>query len=99
MNAKQIWQTTIERLQPKVHPAAFTTWFQGTDAISFQDGIFIVRVPTTFAKAHLEGRFLDVIRSNLVEVTGGPVEVQILVAKDSAAEQENSSLTPDERQR
>ncbi|HEX3384783.1 MAG TPA: DnaA N-terminal domain-containing protein, partial [Mucilaginibacter sp.] len=65
MNAKQIWQTTIERLQTKVQPAVFTTWFQGTAALSFQDGIFIVGVPTTFAKAHLEGRFIDLIRSIL----------------------------------
>ena len=82
MNAKQIWQTTIERLQTKVQPAAFTTWFQGTDAISFQDGIFIVRVPTTFAKAHLEGRFLDLIRSILAEVAGSQVEIRFLVSKE-----------------
>lgn len=82
MNAKQIWQTTIERLQTKVQPAAFTTWFQGTDAISFQDGIFIVRVPTTFAKAHLEGRFLDLIRSILAEVAGRQVEIRFMVSKE-----------------
>ncbi len=82
MNAKQIWQTTIERLQSKVQPAVFTTWFQGTAAISFQDGVFIVRVPTTFAKAHLEGRFIDLIRSILSEVAGGPVEVRFVVSKE-----------------
>ena len=84
MNAKQIWQTTIERLQTKVQPAVFTTWFQGTSAYSFQDGIFVVRVPTTFAKAHLEGRFVDLIRLILSEITGGPVEVQFVVAKEVA---------------
>jgi chromosomal replication initiator protein len=83
VNAKQIWQTTIERLQTKVQPAAFTTWFQGTDAISFQDGIFIVRVPTTFAKAHLEGRFLDLIRSILAEVAGRQVDIRFLVSKEA----------------
>ena len=89
MNAKQIWQTTIERLQAKVPPAVFTTWFQGTTALSFEDGVFVVGVPTTFAKAHLEGRFLDVIRSILSEVTDGPVEVQITVAKDFSTGQDN----------
>ncbi len=84
MNAKQIWQTTIERLQAKVNPAVFTTWFQGTSALSFQDGIFTVRVPTTFAKAHLEGRFIEAIRSVLSEVTGDIVEVQFVVAKETS---------------
>ncbi len=84
MNAKQIWQTTIARLQAKVSPAVFSTWFQGTSAVSFQDGVFVVRVPTTFAKAHLEGRFIDIIRSNLTDITGQPVDVQFVVAKDTA---------------
>lgn len=82
MNAKQIWQTTTERLQTRVSSAIFTTWFQGTSAISFQRGVFVVRVPTTFAKAHLEGRFLELIRSLLSEVTGENVEVQFIVARE-----------------
>ena len=83
MNAKQIWQTTIEKVQSRVSPAVFTTWFQGTAALSFQDGVFVVRVPTTFAKAHLEGRFIDLIRSILSEVTTRPVEVRFVVAREN----------------
>ncbi len=83
MNAKQIWQTTIERVQTRVPQAVFTTWFQGTAALSFQDGVFVVRVPTTFAKAHLEGRFIDLIRSILSEVTASPVEVRFVVAREN----------------
>ncbi len=88
MNAKQIWQTTIERLQTKVSTAVFTTWFQGTSALSFHDGVFVVRVPTTFAKAHLEGRFLESIRSILSDVTGTAVEVQFVVSKEAPTEME-----------
>ncbi|HEV2582083.1 MAG TPA: DnaA/Hda family protein, partial [Ktedonobacteraceae bacterium] len=83
MNAKQIWQTTIERLQTRVQPAVFRTWFQGTAALSFQENILIVRVPTTFAKAHLEGRFVELIRSILADVTGSQVEVRFVVAKET----------------
>src|SRR5580700_11190731 len=83
VNAKQIWQTTIERLQAKVQPAVFSTWFQRTSAHAFEDGVFIVAVPTTFAKAHLEGRFVDVIRPIIAEVVGGPVELQFVVAKET----------------
>jgi chromosomal replication initiator protein len=83
LNAKQIWQTTLEKVQSRVSPAVFTTWFQGTAAISSQDGVFIVRVPTTFAKAHLEGRFLDLIRSILSEVTANQLEVRFVVAREN----------------
>ena len=91
MNAKQIWQTTIERVQPKVSAAIFTTWFQGTTALSFQDGVFTVGVPTTFAKAHLEGRFIEMIHSILTEVAGTSLEVQFVVLKETPEQGENAT--------
>ncbi|GAC1650769.1 MAG: chromosomal replication initiator protein DnaA [Ktedonobacteraceae bacterium] len=97
MNAKQIWQTAIERLQTRVTPAAFTTWFQGTSALSFQDGVFIVCVPTTFAKAHLENRFIEPIRSILTEITGDTVDIQFMVAKDTFDSSESQSLPQSRR--
>ncbi len=84
MNAKQIWQTAIERLQTRVNAAVFTTWFQGTSALSFQEGVFIIRVPTTFAKAQLETRFIELIRSILTDITGKAVEVRFEVTKETA---------------
>ena len=93
MNAKQIWQTAIERLQTRVNAAVFTTWFQGTSALSFQDGIFIIRVPTTFAKAQLESRFIELIRSILTDITGKVVEVRFEVAKETGGQMH---LSPDD---
>ncbi|HEX4205375.1 MAG TPA: chromosomal replication initiator protein DnaA [Ktedonobacteraceae bacterium] len=96
MNAKQIWQTVIERIQKKVSPQVFTTWFAGSSAISFQGGIFVVGVPTMFIQSYLEDHFLDKIHAMLEEITGGSVEVQIVVMKDQAgqSEQAESIFTP-----
>ncbi|GHO75868.1 hypothetical protein KSD_36390 [Ktedonobacter sp. SOSP1-85] len=82
MNARQIWQTAIERLQERVQPNTFTTWFQGTSADSFQDGIFVVSVSSTFVKTHLERRFTSLIRTILTDITGMEVEVQFVVSRD-----------------
>ena len=82
MNAKQIWQTTLERLHTKTQVAIFTTWFQGTNALSFQDGVLVVGVATTFAKAHLENRYTDLIRSILAEITGSAVDVRFVVSHE-----------------
>src|SRR5450432_4100102 len=98
MNAKQIWQTTIERLQTKVKPEVFTTWFQGTSALSFQNGVFIVRVPTTFARAHLEFRYIDIIHEVLEEILREPVEVKFVVSKETpqfmSEEMEETMIMP-----
>src|SRR5262249_6384007 len=74
----------------KVSSAVFTTWFQGTSALSFQDGVFVVGVPTTFVKAHLEGHFLEPLGSMLTDITGAKVELQFVVTK--SPEEEVSDL-------
>jgi chromosomal replication initiator protein len=83
VNAKQIWQTALERLKAKVNRAVYITWFQGTTATAFQDGVLTVCVPTIFAKAHLESRFIDTVRSILADVAGGPIEVQFVIEKET----------------
>ncbi len=88
MNAKQIWQTTLERLHTKVQPAVFSTWFQGTAALSFQDEVLVVSVATTFAKAHLEARFIELIRTILTEITGSSVEVRFVVSRELPSDDE-----------
>ena len=90
MNAKQVWQTAMERLRARVDTAVFTTWFQGTSALSFEEHVFTVHVPTTFTKSHLERRYLDLIQSILSEVTNEKVEVQLVVTKESFEEQGNA---------
>ena len=82
VNAKQIWQTVIERLQTRVSPMVFTTWFQGTAGLSYQNHTFTIQVPTTFAKEYLERRFQDLVRGILTEVVGSTIDVQFVVAKD-----------------
>ncbi len=84
MNAKQIWQTILERARVRVAPAVFTTWFQGTSAVAFRENVLVVRVPTTFAKSQLEDRFRELIHSLLTEITGRELEMEFLVVEEVA---------------
>ena len=75
MNAKQIWQSTLERIQPKITPATFHAWFDGTSAVALDDHLLTVRVGTTFNRAHLETRFHDLICSVLWDLMGPAADV------------------------
>ncbi|MGH2479515.1 MAG: chromosomal replication initiator protein DnaA, partial [Ktedonobacteraceae bacterium] len=96
MNAKQIWQTTLERLQSKVSEQSFTTWFQGTSALSFEDDVLVVTVPTPFVKTHMDGRYIAMIRSMVREVVGKEIDVRFVVAHEPPAETEalDSLMSP-----
>src|SRR5579885_2775347 len=75
MNAKQIWQSALERIQPKISQATFHTWFDGTSAVALEGHLLTVRVSSTFSRAHLETRFHDLICSVLCDLIGSNAEV------------------------
>jgi chromosomal replication initiator protein len=87
-NAKQIWQTLLERLRQRFDGATFTTWFQGTSALSLQDHVLVVSVETTFCRQHLESRYSEIVRSTLSDIAGSPIEVRFVVEHGSVGEQE-----------
>jgi hypothetical protein len=77
--ARQIWESTLESLQPKITPATFNTWFRGTSAVSLNGYLLTVRVQTTAHRAHLETRFHDLIWSMLSDLVGTGAEVYFVV--------------------
>ena len=96
VNAKQIWQTTLERLEPKIPEQSFTTWFHGTFALSFEDDVLVVTVKNTFTKTHMDMRYAQMIRSTLAEVVGKEIDVRFVVGHKSPAVEESleTFLTP-----
>ncbi len=93
MQEQQIWQTTLERLRTSINPDAFSSWFQETAALSWQDGVFVVGVPTSFTRANLEVRYLDQIRTVLREVVGSPVDVRLKSTLTQSDEERYDSNT------
>ncbi|HEY1350798.1 MAG TPA: chromosomal replication initiator protein DnaA [Ktedonobacteraceae bacterium] len=94
-NAKQIWQTALERLRLRVDVATFTTWFQATTALSLQEQVLVVSVGTTFSRQHLESRYSEIVCSILAEITGSPLEVRFVVEHGPVEQEEDlATLAP-----
>lgn len=63
--------------------------------LSFEDDVLVVSVATTFSKAHLESRYIDMIRSILTEIAGRVLEVRFVVARELPDENEDTlNLVP-----
>jgi chromosomal replication initiator protein len=57
--------------------------------------VLVVGVATTFAKTHLEVRFIDLIRAILAEIVGDQVDVRFVVSRELPGEDEEiASLLP-----
>lgn len=81
--ARQIWQSTLERVRPKVSSSAFTTWFSGTKGLALEEETLVVRVGSSFSREHLEQRFSDLIASAVSEQRGTETETRFIVLLDA----------------
>ena len=64
--------------------AVFTTWFQSTVALSLQDNVLVVGVPSPFSRNHLESRYAEQVREILSGITGGALSVRFVVLHELA---------------
>src|SRR5690606_34709204 len=60
----------------------YTTWLQGTRALSFVDDEFVIGVRNDFAKDWLENRLYDLIARTLSGIVNCPVLVRFVVWSD-----------------
>jgi chromosomal replication initiator protein len=80
VNAKQLWQTALERVRTRVSGASYTTWFKATEGIDAYPGELVVAAPNSFACEHLRQRFHDVAVDAASEALGQSLNVRFVVS-------------------
>lgn len=80
MDARQVWQTALERIQERVSRGAYTTWFRGSVGVELAQRTLVVAVSNTFAAEHLAQRFADVACAVVSQTLGAPAEVRFVPA-------------------
>jgi len=80
MDARQVWQAALERIQERVSRGAYTTWFRGSVGIELSQRVLVVAVSNTFTAEHLAQRFADVARSVVSQALGVPADVRFVPA-------------------
>ena len=79
MDAKQVWLAALERIQRRVSPGVFSTWFSGTIGLELQQHRLSVAVPSVFACDHLRQRFYELARVAASEVIGQSAEIAFVL--------------------
>ena len=82
LNPDTAWKAAFGELEMQMTRATFRTWLQGTRALSWADGEFVIGVRSDFAKDWLEHRLYDLIARVLAGVTGRPTRVRFAVWSD-----------------
>ena len=79
MKPEEAWQAALGELQLKLARSTFDTWLKGTTFLGYEDGTFVIGVPSGFAKDWLENRLIGVIKRTLAGIFGRSVEIRFVV--------------------
>src|SRR3989338_4951656 len=79
---EELWQSVLAQIQLTISPANFTTWFKGTNILSFRDGSITIATPNSFTKEWLEQKYSKQIFKILHNLTEGIKEVKYLTQKN-----------------
>ncbi len=82
LTPEMAWKAALGELEMQMTRATFTTWLQGTRALSRAGNEFVVGVRNFFAKDWLENRLYDLIVRTLSNVVGERVGVRFVVWSD-----------------
>ena len=76
------WKAALGELEMQMTRATFTTWLQGTRALSWANDEFVIGVRNDFAKDWLENRLYDLIARTLSSVIGRRTLARFVVWSD-----------------
>lgn len=87
MKAEQAWQAVLGQLQMDMPKASFDTWVKNAETVSYEDNVFIIGVPNTYARDWLESRLTSKVKRLLCGIMNRTVSVRFIVWQGAVVEQ------------
>ena len=96
--AQHAWQAVLGELQIQMTRSTFDTWIKHTHVVAYEDGVFVIGVPNTYAVEWLENKLLGVLKRATAAVMKRSVELRFVVRAPTPAQRPGavSALRPSE---
>ena len=70
MDLENMWNVFLSKIEIKLKPVLFQTWFKDTKLLDLNNEYAIVMVPLDVHKKHLKENYNEIIKETFMEVTG-----------------------------
>lgn len=70
MDLENMWTVFLSKIEIKLKPVLFQTWFKDTKLVDLNNEYAIVLVPLDVHKKHLKENYNEIIKETFMEVTG-----------------------------
>ncbi len=82
-NLDTIWNKVMEIIKVELTQVSYNTWLKSIQPINMYDKTIVLGAPNDFTKGILEGRYLNLIKNAIIEVTNENYIVQLVVNSES----------------
>lgn len=89
MDLNNMWSVFLSKMEIKLKPVLFQTWFKETKLVDLNNEYAIVLVPLDVHKKHLKENYYEIIKETFMEVTGSIFKFEFVT------EEEYNSQTKD----
>ncbi len=96
MDLENIWSVFLEKIEMKVKPVLFQTWFKDTRLIKLNEEIALIEVPLDVHKKHLKENYSDIIKETFMEVTGSIFKFEYITEGENLEEKNDNIKENDE---
>jgi chromosomal replication initiator protein len=86
LTAESLWSDVSARLRGSLNEKTFRTWFTQVGAVRLEATSLVLAVPNDFTRQWIEGRFAELIRAAVRDVTGIDRELEFVVRPPSVEE-------------
>jgi chromosomal replication initiator protein len=80
--AREVWRAVLGDLQLQLPRPTFETWLKPTEGMAYDDHVFVVEAPNSFAVEWLERRMYHALQKTLRKVSGRDFELQLKVKSE-----------------
>ena len=80
--AREVWRAVLGDLQLQLPRPTFETWLKLTEGVAYDDHVFVVEAPNSFAVEWLERRIYNALQKTLHKVSGREFELQLKVRSE-----------------
>ena len=85
MTPQELWNRCLKVIKDNIPEAAYSTWFEPIVPLKYENGEFVLQVPSMFFYEYIEEKFAELLRVTLYREVGEGTKLLYRIMVDKAA--------------
>ena len=85
MTPQELWNRCLKVIKDNISEAAYSTWFEPIVPLKYENGEFVLQVPSMFFYEYIEEKFAELLRVTLYREVGEGTKLLYRIMVDKAA--------------